>query len=466
MGYFPFFIDIRNQKGLIVGGGKVAVHKVEKLLPFEPKLTVIAPEIDERLLENPRVLCLQKDFQEEDIDGATFVIAASNQKSLNAYISNLCQQKGILVNVVDDKEKCGFLFPALIKEGALTVGISTEGASPQVAANIRSEIAAAVPNQIEAILEYLEQLRSLAKAEIKNNELRASFLKGTADFCMKQNRVLTKEETLERLKQYQQKEAGKETLLGVTLVGAGCGAYDLITVRGLQALRQAQILIYDDLIDERLLSYVSESCEKVYVGKRNGKHSMKQEEINTLLVEKAKTGKRVVRLKGGDPFVFGRGGEEILALKQEHIPVEEVPGITSSIAVPAAAGIPVTHRKLSRSFHVITGHTFDSEDGLPQDIEALALVQGTLVFLMGFTHIKAITERLLACGKAPDTPAAVVHGTFGREFMEKGAIAAYPEALAIRGTLADIAQKLENTTFPTPAIIVVGETAGMELLDA
>lgn len=465
MGYFPFFIDIKNQKGLIVGGGKVAVHKVEKLLPFEPELTVVAPEIDERLLENSSVLCLQRDFQEEDIDSAAFVIAASNQESVNTYISKLCQQKGILVNVVDDKEKCGFLFPALIKEGSLTVGISTQGASPQVAANIRSEIAAAVPNQIEEILEYLEQLRTLAKKEIKNNELRAGFLKETADLCMKQNRALTKEETLELLKQYQQKESGKKTLLGVTLVGAGCGSYDLITVRGLQAIRQAQILIYDDLIDERLLNYVSESCEKIYVGKRNGKHSMKQEEINALLIEKAKTGKRVVRLKGGDPFVFGRGGEEILALKQEHIPVAEVPGITSSIAVPAAAGIPVTHRKSSRSFHVITGHTMDSEDGLPQDIESLASVQGTLVFLMGFTHLKAITEKLLACGKAPDTPAAVVHGTFGREYVEEGAVSVYPEALAIRGTLADIAQKVENTIFPTPAIIIIGETAGMELLD-
>ena len=464
MGYFPFFIDIKNQKGLLVGGGKVAVHKVEKLLPFEPILTVIAPKIDERLLENQKLSCFQREFQDEDIEGAAFVIAASNQEELNKHISELCHQKGILVNVVDDKERCGFLFPALVREGALTVGISTEGASPQVAANIRSEIAAGVPNRIEEILDYLAQLRILAKAKIQSSEIRAAFLKETADFCMEQNCVLTEEETLERIRQYQCKEQAEKNVAGVTLVGAGCGAYDLITVRGMQALRHAQILIYDDLIDERLLSYVSESCEKIYVGKRNGKHSMKQEEINALLVEKAKTGKRVVRLKGGDPFVFGRGGEEMLALKQEKIPVKEVPGISSSIAVPAAAGIPVTHRRLSQSFHVITGHTVVTEDGLPKDMEALAALQGTLIFLMGFTHLRTITERLLACGKSPDTPAAVVHGMFQKEVIEKG-VAKYPEAVAIRGTLADIAKKVENTTIPMPAIIIIGETAGMELLE-
>ena len=237
----------------------------------------------------------------------------------------------------------------------------------------------------------------------------------------------------------------------VTLVGAGCGAYDLITLRGLQAVRNSEVLIYDDLMDERLLDHASESCEKIYVGKRMGSHSKKQEEINALLVEKAKEGRRVVRLKGGDPFVFGRGGEEILALKQEGIEVHEIPGITSAIAVPAAAGIPVTNRKMSRSFHVITGHTAGTKDNLPEDLETIAKLDGTCIFLMGFHQLPALTKRLIEYGKEKKTPAAVVHGNFDGT------------ADAVRGTLENIAQKVRESKLEPPAVIIIGETAELEL---
>ena len=192
----------------------------------------------------------------------------------------------------------------------------------------------------------------------------------------------------------------------VYIVGAGCGDAELITWKGLRLLRQCDVVLYDDLSAARLLEETKEGCEKIPVGKRFGKHSAAQEEINVLLVEKAKEGRNVVRLKGGDPFVFGRGGEEILALQAAGVPYEEVPGITAAVAVPAAAGIPVTHRKLARSFHVITGHT--AENGLPEDFETLARLDGTLVFLMGLHHLEEIAEGLLKNGKSPDTPAAVV----------------------------------------------------------
>lgn len=450
MAYFPFFIDIEHKKGLIVGGGRIAAHKIEKIKPFGADLVVIAPEIMQQLKEDAALTCVEREFCEDDIRDCCFVIAASDDRALNHRISRLCQKQNILVNVVDDKEVCGFLFPALVKEGSLTVGISTAGASPKVAATLRSQVAAELPNRMEEILDDLNDLRDIAKAQIEDATDRAAFLKDVAAFCMAENRVLTSEEKKTWVTSYAKgernlSENGKKTG-SVALVGAGCGSYDLITLKGLRAIRESEVLIYDDLIDERLLDHASESCEKIYVGKRMGAHSKKQEEINALLVQKAKEGKRVVRLKGGDPFVFGRGPEEMKALKAEGISVTEIPGITSAIAVPAAAGIPVTSRGMGRSFHVMTGHTADGKDTLPEEIGQMAGLSGTLVFLMGFHQLEQITRRLLDGGKKKETPVAVVHGNFDGT------------ADAVRGTLEDIVEKVKKSDLQTPAVIVVGPT--------
>lgn len=449
MSYFPFFIDIQDKEGLVVGGGRIAAHKIEKLRPFGARLTVIAPIIQKDLSEDGSLTCLEREFTDGDIQGKTFVIAASDNRELNAYVGRICREKGILVNVVDDRENCGFLFPALVKEGRLTAGISTGGASPQVAATLRSRMAQELPDRMESILDYLEDIRELAKQNIADGGRRAAFLKETAAYCLEINRPLSPEETWERIDAYG--DFPRDKTGTVTLVGAGCGAYDLITLKGLNAVRSAQVLIYDDLLDPRLLEHTSESCEKLYVGKRTGRHSMPQEEINALLIEKARQGKRVVRLKGGDPFVFGRGGEEMQALREAGIEVNEIPGITSSIAVPAAAGIPVTHRGISRSFHVITGHTAEDGKNLQDELEAIAKLEGTCVFLMGFTHLQEIAEGLIAHGKSGDTPAAVVHGGYDGTVQE------------VRGTLTDIARKVQQTDLRMPAVIVIGGTAGMQL---
>jgi uroporphyrinogen III methyltransferase/synthase len=237
----------------------------------------------------------------------------------------------------------------------------------------------------------------------------------------------------------------------VYLVGAGCGEADLITLRGLERLKNCDVLIYDDLIDNALLSQVPETAETLYVGKRSGKHSMAQADINELLVARALQGKRVVRLKGGDPFVFGRGGEEIQALQAHGIPYEEVPGISSSIAIPAAAGIPVTHRGLSRSLHIITGHTADTPDGLPVDMDTLAQLSGTLVFLMGLGKLEAISKRLIAAGKSPETSAAVISGGNA------------PHPMTLRGTLETLPGLASEAKMQSPAVIVVGQVAGLDL---
>lgn len=233
----------------------------------------------------------------------------------------------------------------------------------------------------------------------------------------------------------------------VYLVGAGCGAADLITVRGLTLLQSCDTVIYDDLIAEELLTAVPASAEKIYVGKRSGRHSMLQAEICMLLVDMARKGKTVVRLKGGDPFVFGRGGEEMEALLEAGIPCEAVPGISSAIAIPAEAGIPVTHRGLSQSIHIVTAHTADTEDGLPKQIYELAQLEGTLVFLMGLKQLPKLTEKLLEAGKRADTPAAVISGGNA------------PNPGIVRGTLCNIAEK--SSSIQSPAVIVIGEVAAL-----
>jgi len=446
MAYFPFFVDIENKNGLIVGGGKVAFHKLQKLLPYGAKLTVAAPELSEELeqfvLKND-ICIIRREFQPEDLTGMSFVIAASNDIEVNAAVGRLCREQRILVNVVDSKDACSFIFPALVKSGRLSIGISTEGASPEAAASLRSQIASLIPADMEKILDYLNSLRPLAKKYIKDNGRRAAFLKDMARTCMEQDAVFDAQETLQRIKTYVQddEQGHAEAVEGVLLVGAGCGCYDLLTLKGLRAVRQAKVLIYDDLIDQRILEHASESCEQIYVGKRSGRHSMQQEQINALLIQKAKEGGLVVRLKGGDPFVFGRGMEELIAIRKEGIHVGYIPGITSCIAVPAFAGIPVTHREVSRSFHVITGHTADGQE---IDFSLLARLEGTLVFMMGLGRLPQIAEELIRAGKEASTPAAVIHGNFDSTVG------------IVRGTLLDIAKKAAEARILTPAVSVIG----------
>lgn len=235
----------------------------------------------------------------------------------------------------------------------------------------------------------------------------------------------------------------------VYLVGAGCGDFDLITLRGRNIIKKADVLVYDSLIDSRLLDYAPDSVEKISVGKRAGAHSFAQSEINDILVSKAKEGKTVIRLKGGDPFVFGRGGEEITELKRNNIPYSVIPGVTSAVAVPGLSGIPVTHRRVSRSFHVVTGHTAD--DALPQNIGAYAKLDGTLVFLMGLNKLQEIAESLIINGKSPETPAAVISN------------GATPHSVVVKGNLLTISESVrENKYICSPAVIVVGETVGYD----
>ena len=433
MPWFPMFVQLKGAEALLVGGGTVALRKAEKLLPYGPHIKVVAPDIIPELAALPGLTLCRRPFAESDLQGTpALVIAATDEPALNRNIAALCREKRIPVNVVDDPEACGFLFPALVRRGRLSVGISTGGASPTAAVWLKERIESILPPHFGTALDRLEALRPALKAQIPEERDRAARFRAA----------------FERELAVPSRPAAESPAGHVALVGAGCGSADLITVRGLRLLRQCTALVYDDLIDASLLDELPAGAETFYMGKRSGHHAAPQEEINAKLIELAQAGHRVVRLKGGDPFVFGRGGEEALALRQAGIDFEVVPGISSAIAIPGEAGIPVTHRGLSREVHIITAHTRAEER---PDYRKYAALEGTLVFLMGLQRLETIAADLQAGGMAGDTPAAVV----------SGGNAAHPAA--VRAPLCRIARAARTAGVEAPAIILVGNVAALDV---
>lgn len=444
MPYFPIFIDLNNKPVLIVGGGTVALRKLQKLMPYGARPTVVAPRILPALADFPGVKLRQRGFDVSDLrPRPSLVIAATDDKETNRRISSLCQKRHIPVNVADDPALCSFLFPALVRQGTFSAGISTGGASPTAAVYFKERLRELLPDGLDGLLAWLESLRPAVKAAIPEQSRRAAAFRRLFDACMAKGGPLTREETEQCI--------ADAPPGSVALVGAGCGKADLITLRGLRLLRQCQAVVYDDLIDPALLDAAPESAMRIYMGKRRGAHAASQAEINQKLIELAGSGLRVVRLKGGDPYLFGRGGEEMLALKNAGIPCQEVPGIPSAIGIAAEAGIPVTHRGVSRSVHIFTAHTSHTPDGLPEDFDALAKLSGTLVFLMGLERLPAITARLMAAGKDENTPGAVISGGNA------------PTPVRVRAPLSRLEQAAKNAGVSAPAIILIGDVAAMDL---
>lgn len=443
---FPMFIDLQDRPILVVGGGTVALRKLDKLAPYGGRPTVVAPEILPEIAALPGVTLRRRPFRPWDlIPRPALVIAATDNPAANRTVCNLCRRRHIPVNAVDDPENCTFLFPALVHQGRFSAGISTGGASPTGAAYWKAELQSLLPEHLDILLDWLEAQRPVVKQAIADQPRRAAVFRRLFYACMDRGRPLTDEETAHCL------AADVSSGGSVALVGAGCGKADLITLRGLQLLQQCQAVVYDDLIDPELLEAVPESAQRLYMGKRSGAHSVPQEPINRTLIALARKGLRVVRLKGGDPYLFGRGGEEMLALRQAGIPCQEVPGIPSAIGIPAEWGIPVTHRGVSQALHIITAHTADTTDGLPADFDVLAQLSGTLVFLMGLGQLPRIVSRLTAAGKPGDTPAAVLSGGNA------------PKPVQVRAPLDHLVQAVETADVSAPVIILVGEAAALEL---
>lgn len=433
MGWFPFFVSLKGKRGLLAGGGRVALRKAEKLLEYGAQLKIVSPEFCGELLTLDGVKLEQRRFEDGDLEESlAFVIAATDDPQLNHHIAEMCKKKRIWVNVVDDPEFCTFFFPALIHHGPLSVGISTAGASPTAAVWLKKRIEKLIPPGFGTMLERLGRERQCTRDTVTNQEKRAEMFRTSFELNLASGCA-----------QPRSKNKGY-----VALVGAGCGKADLVTVRGLRLIQQCDAVVYDDLIDQTLLDQAPEQASRIYVGKRSGKHSMAQKEINELLIDLAHRGGLVVRLKGGDPLVFGRGGEEALALESAGVSYQIVPGISSAIAVPEEAGIPVTHRGMSGEFHVIAAH-MEGETEL--DYQGYAKLKGTLIFLMGLQRLPQIAEDLIAGGMPGDTPAAVISGGNA------------PVPMAVRASLAQIAEHSAKAHVTAPAVIVIGETAGMNL---
>lgn len=446
MPHFPLFVDLKDRPILVVGGGKVALRKLQKLSPYGAKPTVVAPEILPEIELLPGVTLCRRQFRTPDLSPRpALVIAATDDEAVNRRVSQLCQKRQIPVNVADDPALCTFQFPALVTQGSFSAGISTGGASPTAAAYFKECLQSQLPRNLEALLSWLESQRPILKAAVPDQERRAVIFRKLFYACLDRGEALSQAE----VECYVNQEV--PTLGSVALVGAGCGKADLITLRGLRLLQQCQAVVYDDLIDPALLDAVPESARRIYMGKRSGAHSAPQDEINGKLIELARSGLRVVRLKGGDPYLFGRGGEEMLALQEAGIPCQEVPGISSAIGIPAEAGIPVTHRGVSRSLHIVTARTADTPDGLPADFDHLAKLSGTLVFLMGLQQLPNIAGRLIAAGKSGDTPAAVLSGGNA------------PNPAQVRAPLSRLEQAVKEAKVSPPAIILVGDVAAMDL---
>lgn len=467
MPLFPMFVDLKDKTVLIAGGGSVALRKLQKLTPYGVSPTVVAPDILPELAAVPGVKLHRRTFRPSDLrPRPVLVIAATNDRKVNRYISMLCKKRHIPVNVADDPALCSFVFPALVQRGEFSAGISTGGASPTAAVYFKERLTELLPENLEELLVWLRSKRQAIKASIPEPERRAAFLRRLFDACIGQtdpfaansatqsriNDGLSRavksdspptDETLEKII--------SPPVGSVALVGAGCGRADLITLRGLRLLKRCQAVVYDDLIDDALLHAAPESSLRIYMGKRSGSHAASQSEIEQKLIELAQAGLQVVRLKGGDPYLFGRGGEEMLSLKAAGIPCMEVPGIPSAIGIPAEAGIPVTHRGISRSLHIVTAHTADTPDGLPEDFDMLAGLSGTLVFLMGLKQLPLIAARLMAAGKDGNTPGAVISGGNA------------PHPAFVRAPLAGLAEAAENAGVTAPAVILVGDVAGLDL---
>jgi uroporphyrin-III C-methyltransferase/precorrin-2 dehydrogenase/sirohydrochlorin ferrochelatase len=455
--HHPVFLDLAGRVVLIVGGGAIAVEKVNSLLHSGASIRIVSPVACPEVVDwafQGVLVWEPRPFEDDDVLAAFMVIAATDDPLLNAHVFQVAESHLKLANSVDDPVNCNFIMAAIARSGPMQVAVSSAGCSPALAQRVRERIGREMLTaELGELAEFLGARRPLIKGALATYQARQRFWEDVIDSNVPA--ILAAEGTeaanvrfLEILARHQGAPAQlvEEPRLGkVTLVGAGPGDPDLLTIKGLKALEAADVILYDRLVNPALLKLARPGALLVDVGKAPGdKGQPRQETIHALLIEHAKRGRTVVRLKGGDPFVFGRGGEEVLALREAGIPVEVIPGITSAIAAPAAAGIPVTHRNLSSGFAVFTAQGASSADTVPW--EAAAQIP-TLVLLMGVERLPHIVARLLEQGKEPSTPVAVIsRGTCDGQQVAVGTLETI-EALAAH--------------LPSPATIVVGDVVSL-----
>jgi uroporphyrin-III C-methyltransferase/precorrin-2 dehydrogenase/sirohydrochlorin ferrochelatase len=446
MDYFPIFINLKGQDCLVVGAGEIAARKIDCLARAGAKITVIATEISTTVATmqaTHALTLLQKPFLPEDLHDFKLVVSATNHDETNRLIADTANQQKILVNVVDNPELCSFIFPAIIDRSPIIAAVSSSGSAPILARLLRAKIETIIPPAYGRLAALASKFRHPVQQHLKNPTQRRIFWEQVLQGNIAELVFAGKDQQAEQQLQQQINNQENNPQSGeVYLIGAGPGAADLLTFRALRLLQQADVVVYDHLVSAEILDLARRDSEKVYVGKQREKHTLPQESINTLLADLAKTGKRVARLKGGDPFIFGRGGEEIETLMQQGIHFQVVPGITAASGCAAYAGIPLTHRDHAQSCTFVTGHL--KNDSINLNWTQLAAPNQTIVVYMGLVGLEKICQSLIAHGSPENLPIALIQqGTTHNQRI-------------IIGTLATLPAQVAQLAIKPPTLIIIG----------
>ncbi len=428
MRHFPIFLDLAGRTALVVGSGEVAARKAAALA------------------EAGAVVRERPGFSEADLDGAAIVIGADASDAELGAMAAAARRRGIPVNVVDRPELCSFITPSVIDRDPVTIAVGSAGTAPVLARLLRARIEAAVPPRFGALAGFAARIRDLVRAALPNPAARRRFLERTLTGPAADLVFAGDEAAAEAAVQAGLADAARLPEGIVSLVGAGPGAADLLTLRAQRLLGEADVIVHDRLVSEDVLSMARRDAERIYVGKARANHCLSQEAINALLVRLAREGRRVVRLKGGDPLVFGRGGEEAEALAAAGIPFEIVPGVTAALAAGAQAAIPLTHRGVARTVTFATCHT--RERALDLDCAALARLGGTLAIYMGVATLPSLAEGLIAAGLDPATPAALIES------------AGMPACRELIGTLDHLVRDGPAWSRGGPTLVLIGAVVG------
>jgi uroporphyrin-III C-methyltransferase/precorrin-2 dehydrogenase/sirohydrochlorin ferrochelatase len=450
--YFPAFFDLSGQRVLVVGGGDVALRKVSLLERTGALISLVAPQIAPELKQRAEAGAINvalREFVPGDLDGVRMVIVATSRRAVNRWIAKLSDSRNIPVNVVDDPEASRFIVPAIIDRDPVLVAISTGGASPVLARRLRERLEALIPRKIGELATWLKELRGSTRRRLRGAGERRKFFETIVDGAAARRFIAGDTRGARRIAQQllATTAAAPRAAGEVTLVGAGPGDPELLTLKALRALQNADVILHDRLVPAAVLDLARRDAVRICVGKAAGQVGSTQEEINALLIEHASLGKRVVRLKGGDPFVFGRGGEELQALAAAQIAYSVVPGITAAAGCAAYAGIPLTHRDYAHSVSFVTGHAHS--DGQEPDWRALASPGATAVFYMGLARLEHIVQQLMEHGAEPARPAAIIaQGTTAHQRV-------------IAATLATLGRVSADANLKSPALLVVGEVVAL-----
>ncbi|TLX57572.1 uroporphyrinogen-III C-methyltransferase [Stutzerimonas nosocomialis] len=450
MDYLPLFHMLRGRTVLVVGGGEIALRKARLLADAGARLKVVAPDIEASLrilVEEGGGACVERVYAAEDLGGCVLAVAATDDEPLNAQVSEDANRLGMPVNVVDAPALCSVIFPAIVDRSPLVVAVSSGGDAPVLARLVRARLETWIPAAYGRLAGLAKRFRREVKAALPNLQQRRVFWEDVFQGPIAERCLAGQDEQASTLLAEKLAGAAPRELGEVYLVGAGPGDPDLLTFRALRLMQQADVVLYDRLVAPAILELCRRDADRIYVGKQRANHALPQDQINQQLVELARQGKRVVRLKGGDPFIFGRGGEEIEELAAHGIPFQVVPGITAASGCAAYAGIPLTHRDYAQSVRFITGHLKDDSCNLPW--QEMVAPGETLVFYMGLVGLPVICQQLIAHGRRPDTPAALVQqGTTANQRV-------------FTGTLADLPLQVARHQVQAPTLIIVGDVVSL-----